>query len=206
MVTALLRALVAAALAERWAPLPTGPADEFALAAPRVARAVPDYVSTLGRVVWVSAGGAGIKSRRLDRPPGGRKRPHWRVNLYRPATPAVGGQPRDPLTGRWLPGSSDGRARYVAVRVSRLVLATFAGPASNLEPLGRHGVCGSLDDSLRNLTRGTYAANLRDAYERGERGERGASKQALVTGAGLGRRGRDVRRYNPPDPGAVIPF
>lgn len=169
VVSPYLARLVAASLAEQWAPLPTGPDDEHHWASPVY------WVSTLGRVAWCAPHlppghrhRAGLKAIRLDRPAGGRKKPHRRVNLSaRDVGPTA--QPRDPRTGRYLPTPRPVRGRYIPVRVCRLVLAAFTGPGSGLEPLACHGPGGSLDDSLRNLTRGTYRENLLDAYARGER-------------------------------------
>lgn len=152
--------LVAASLAELWAPLPTGPDDEHWWAAPVY------WVSTLGRVLWVAPRASnpalriGVKARRLHRSKPN-ARPHWMTNLHVRAEARGPGAPDRP------------------VRVARLVLATFAGPSSSLVPIGRHGPGGSLDDSLRNLVRGTHRENLCDAYARGERAPRGAREDVL---------------------------
>jgi len=146
---------------EVWKKLPTGDDDEFWWASPIY------YVSTLGRVYWYTDRAPphrreGLKSLRIKRRPG--KRPRHVTNLH----VANGGYQSERM-----------------VYVSRLVLATHAGPEGAWKPLGRHGPGGSLDDRLCNLARGTYSENLRDQYAYGERG-RGDNKCEYEPSPGFG--------------------
>lgn len=140
--------LIEASAAERWAPLPTGPDDEFSWAAPIY------HVSTLGRVMAISPTAPPrkrcvLKALRVTKREG--KRPHLRCNLH---------------VRRAVRGDSGATDRPVYVH--RLVAATWIPRVGG--QLVRHLNGDGCDNRLVNLLYGTHSENLIDQYELGERG------------------------------------